>query len=231
MLGRRNYALCLGDKILDNHSNQNMRGMFAYMSACTFAEIVDGTSNTIMLGEKANAIDASDVRGLGANNVTGLNTNPSICLTKAAGKVYLSTTAVQSSRPLGALWHSGLAPFVGLNTVLPPNAPTCLNDNWGDNWGVYAASSYHPGGVNVTMGDGRCSSSARRSTPGTSRGRKSQTAQVLTASGALWARSAETSRCRRLSKRSRGEMPRNRARNAPPASRFVYGETGMSAPR
>ena len=43
---------------------------------------------------------------------------------------------------------------VGFTTVLPPNAPTCLTDNWGDSWGVFSASSYHPGGVNVLMGDG-----------------------------------------------------------------------------
>lgn len=153
VLGRRNYAMCLGDKILNNHNNVNLRGVFAYMSATTFADIIDGTSNTIIMGEKANAVDETDVRGLGANNIGGLNTNPSVCLATAAGGVYLPGVSVQSSRVLGSLWHSGLAPFVGFTTVLPPNSPTCLSDNWGDAWGVYAASSYHPGGVNVTMAD------------------------------------------------------------------------------
>lgn len=153
VLGRRNYAMCLGDMIANNHSGTNRRGVFGYMSATRLPDIVDGTTNTILMAEKANASNATDVRGLGANNVGGLNTNPSVCLTKAAGLNYLPGVSVQSSRVLGSLWHSGLAPFVGFNTVLPPNAPTCLADNWGDSWGVYSASGFHPGGVMVLLAD------------------------------------------------------------------------------
>ncbi len=90
---------------------------------------------------------------MGANNVAGTNTNPSVCLTKSSGIKYLPATTVQSARVLGSLWHSGLAPFVGFTTVLPPNAPTCLADNWGDTWGVYSASGYHPGGVMALLAD------------------------------------------------------------------------------
>jgi prepilin-type N-terminal cleavage/methylation domain-containing protein len=151
--GRRNYALCLGDMIANNHSATNNRGVFGYLSATNFRDINDGTANTLLMAEKANAVDAVDVRGLGANNVAGLNTNPSVCLTKAVGGLYLPTTTVQSARVLGSLWHSGLAPFSGFTTVLPPNAPTCLSDNWGDGWGVYSASGYHPSGVMVLLAD------------------------------------------------------------------------------
>jgi prepilin-type N-terminal cleavage/methylation domain-containing protein len=154
VLGRRNYALCLGDMIANNHAATNNRGVFGYLSATNFKDITDGTSTTLMMAEKANAVNALDVRGLGANNVAGLNTNPSICLTKAIGLNYLPTTSVQSSRVLGSLWHSGLAPFAGFTTVLAPNTPSCLVDNWGDQWGVYAASGYHPGGVMALMCDG-----------------------------------------------------------------------------
>jgi prepilin-type N-terminal cleavage/methylation domain-containing protein len=153
VLGRRNYAMCLGDMIANNHSATNNRGVFGYLSATNFRDITDGTSNTLLIAEKANAVNATDVRGLGANNVAGTNTNPSVCLAKSVGLSYLPTTSVQSSRVLGSLWHSGLAPFVGFTTVLPPNAPTCLADNWGDSWGVYSASSYHPGGVMALLAD------------------------------------------------------------------------------
>jgi hypothetical protein len=151
--GRRNYALCLGDMIANNHNATNPRGVFGYLSATRLGDILDGTSTTLLMAEKANAVDAVDVRGLGANNVAGLNTNPSVCLTKAVAGKYLTGVSVQSSRVLGSLWHSGLAPFVGFTTVLPPNSPTCLTDNWGDSWGVYAASSYHPGGVQTLLAD------------------------------------------------------------------------------
>lgn len=152
-LGRRNYALCLGDMIANNHNATNNRGVFGYLSATKFRDITDGTSNTLLMAEKANAVNALDVRGLGANNVAGLNTNPSICMTRAAGGMYLPGVTVQSARTLGSLWHNGLAPFVGFTTVLPPNAPTCLVDNWGDSWGVYSASGYHPGGVMALLAD------------------------------------------------------------------------------
>ena len=163
--GRRNYALCLGDAIYKNggpsysaytqdDGTRNNRGMFGFLSGTRFSNIADGMSNTLMMAEKANAVNAVDVRGLAANNVAGLNTNPGICLTLAAGGRYLSTTSVQSSRPLGGLWQNGRAAFAGFTTVLPPNSPTCVVDTYGDYWGVYAASGYHPGGVQAVMADG-----------------------------------------------------------------------------
>ncbi len=154
-LGRQNYPMNLGDTILNVHSNNTTaRGMFMFNRFVKIAEVTDGTSNTLIVGEKANAVDTMDVRGLAANNVPGLNLNPATCFTKAVGGKYPTTTTVQSARPLGALWHTGLAPFIGFQTVLPPNSPSCENDNWGDNWGVSSASSYHTGGVNVGLCDG-----------------------------------------------------------------------------
>lgn len=152
--GRRHYAVCMGDSILNNHSLQTLRGVFGNLVGTPISKITDGTSNTILMAEKPNAVDALDVRGLAANNVAGLNTNPSLCLAKASQGKYLPSVGVQSSRVLGSLWHSGLAPFAGFNTVLSPNSPSCINENWGDGWGVISASSYHAGGVNVLMGDG-----------------------------------------------------------------------------
>jgi prepilin-type N-terminal cleavage/methylation domain-containing protein/prepilin-type processing-associated H-X9-DG protein len=152
--GRRHYALCMGDSILNNNSLTTMRGVFANNVGTPMSKILDGTSNTILMAEKANAVDALDVRGLAANNVGGTNTNPSLCLAKASQGKYLPSVSVQSSRVLGSLWHSGESPFVGFNTVLPPNSPSCISENWGDGWGVISAGSYHPGGINVLMGDG-----------------------------------------------------------------------------
>jgi prepilin-type N-terminal cleavage/methylation domain-containing protein len=173
MNNKRHYAMCLGDMILNSHGigftntstaslAPNFRGSFGYNRFVKIGEMTDGTSNTIIFAEKANAVDARNVKGLAAANVPGLNLNPSVCLTKAAGGLYLPTlvarsaggTDIQDHRPHGTLWQTGLAPFVGFQTVLPPNSPSCLNDNWGDNWGLSSASSYHTGGVQVANGDG-----------------------------------------------------------------------------
>ncbi len=42
----------------------------------------------------------------------------------------------------------------GFNTVLGPNAPTCMNDRGEWNWGILPPSSYHQGGVHIAMADG-----------------------------------------------------------------------------
>jgi len=171
--GRQNYAMCLGDTILNSHGQglsntstanltPNFRGSFGYGRFVKISEMTDGTSNTIIVAEKANAVDAKNVKGLAAANVPGLNLNPSVCLTKAAGGFYLPTliprsaggTDIQDARTHGSLWHTGLAPFIGFQTVLPPNSPSCMNENWGDSWGLSSSSSYHTGGVQVAFGDG-----------------------------------------------------------------------------
>ena len=67
--------------------------------------------------------------------------------------MYLPTTSVMQARAVGVEWFDGFPAFTGFNTVLPPNSPSCAADNWGDTWGVFSASSFHPGGVNVVLGD------------------------------------------------------------------------------
>ena len=160
-LGRRHYAVCLGDSIANINSTStssfpNNRGIFLYSSTAlgtSLEEIRDGTSTTIMLGEKANAVNTTDVRGLGAKSVAGIAANPSACFNVASGLTYNTGVNVQSDRPLGSLWHNGQAAHCGFNTVLPPNSPSCMTDDWGDSGGLISASSYHPGGVHVAMAD------------------------------------------------------------------------------
>lgn len=58
----------------------------------------------------------------------------------------------------GNYFCDGRAARSGFCTVLPPNSPSCNNRPNGENsqssgWGVYSASAYHPGGVNVVFFD------------------------------------------------------------------------------
>jgi prepilin-type processing-associated H-X9-DG protein len=59
-----------------------------------------------------------------------------------------------TDRPAGVQWFDGYPAFTGVTTVLPPNSPSCAVDNWGDSWGVFSATSYHTGGVNIGLADG-----------------------------------------------------------------------------
>jgi prepilin-type N-terminal cleavage/methylation domain-containing protein len=150
--GRRNYVLCFGDRINSNHTSTSYRGIFGYNSKTKLTAITDGTSNTIMMSEQGGNVDTTDYHGLAANNRSGMDTNPSSCLSTVTNGKY--TVPTQSDRPMTSLWHSGLASHIGFNTVLPPNSPNCISENWGDGWGLMSATSYHVRGVNVVMADG-----------------------------------------------------------------------------
>jgi prepilin-type N-terminal cleavage/methylation domain-containing protein/prepilin-type processing-associated H-X9-DG protein len=151
----RSYAVSLADTIVNTHNARENRGVFATESQVNMSSIVDGTSNTILMAERAfGSSNRRSVRGYFANNVGGLNTQPINCLTTASAGLYLPTQSVQTDRAVGVQWFDGYPAFTGFNTVLPPNSPSCAADNWGDNWGVFSASSFHPGGVHVLLADG-----------------------------------------------------------------------------
>ncbi|MBA4189290.1 MAG: prepilin-type cleavage/methylation domain-containing protein [Planctomycetaceae bacterium] len=152
--GVRSYAASVGDSINGNFSNATNRGVFG-RTASKMASITDGTSNTIFMAERAfGSSNNRSTKGYFANNVTGLNTSPIGCLSTAANGQYLASQSVMTDRPVGVQWFEGYPAFTGVTTILPPNSPSCAADNWGDSWGVFSASSYHTGGVNVLLGDG-----------------------------------------------------------------------------
>src|SRR5262249_7650956 len=132
------------------------RGVFG-LTAGRLGDITDGTSNTLLIVERAYGSQANrSILGYFANNVTGMNLSggPAKCLATASGGISLSTQSVMTDRPAGVQWFDGYPAFTGVCTVLPPNSPSCANDNWGDTWGIFSASSYHTGGVNGLLGDG-----------------------------------------------------------------------------
>ena len=102
--GRRDYALCVGDTIAGDFKDTGAyRGIFGGWNQSTkIGDITDGTSNTILMADAANAVDTVDVRGLGAENIAGLGSNPSVCLATATNGRYNAGVSVQSSRPHGA---------------------------------------------------------------------------------------------------------------------------------
>ncbi|HZZ78145.1 MAG TPA: DUF1559 domain-containing protein [Gemmataceae bacterium] len=151
--GASSYGVCIGDTILNNHF-ANTRGVFG-PTQTTMVGISDGTSNTMFFAERAfGSGNNRSIHGYFANNVASLNTSPITCLSTASNGLYLPAQSVMTDRPSGVQWFDGYPAFTAVNTVLPPNSPSCAADNWGDSWGVFSANSYHTGGVNVGLADG-----------------------------------------------------------------------------
>ncbi|GAB6186903.1 DUF1559 domain-containing protein [Thermopirellula anaerolimosa] len=168
--GRYNsYGFSIGDQIESIRDAQDVRGMFANRRCYSMADVTDGTSNTIAMSERL--CEQRSPRGspgpatVGARQVEhvmavaigigGLRTQPSACFTTTDGKYYVSGTGVQGR--WGQAWTDGQPMYVGINTVLPPNAPACSEDasNYGDQVHlVLPPTSRHPGGVNCVFVDG-----------------------------------------------------------------------------
>lgn len=110
------------------------------MSAAT-----DGTSNTIVIGEKcvagmggAEVYNGPDVRyavqnvtgavaGIGSSSASDPSQTgvPSLCLTtNVAGKNYVVGATVRAGA-FGARWADGNSGFATFSTILPPNGPNC----------------------------------------------------------------------------------------------------------
>ncbi len=162
-----NYAFSMGDSVtgLNPGYTGDNRGVFG--QATRFAEIIDGTSNTIMMSERLgsqtnggpttvglNQVEA--VQGI-ANSVAGSNTNPQICMTPAVVTGRFFTAGLTVKGRWGHQYTDGQAERVGFNTVLPPNSASCSsgdNPNSDNTVALLPPTSRHPGGVNVLMADG-----------------------------------------------------------------------------
>lgn len=156
---RTNYAYCYGDTLegLTWAGQQNgTRGMFQSRYNRTLADCTDGLSNTIMLGEIATAGRDRRVQGWMVSMVNGLQGDPSICLaqTDPTNKLfYANPNDCGNSR--GGKYCDGVFGTTVINTILPPNSPSCnggsnVND-W--NWGIGSVTSYHPGGAHIVLCD------------------------------------------------------------------------------
>lgn len=166
--GPRSFNFCFGDSINENHgssTNGGRRGMFAGHLVRTMADVIDGTSNTLAFSERCIGNGSRSIRGGTASAITmpltNNTANPSPCLaTLGTNGEYATTVLVlnsggTSTGQTGRRWADGAPYFGAFTTVLPPNSPSCINAASSDSsWGVWSATSYHPGGVNVAMGDG-----------------------------------------------------------------------------
>lgn len=167
--GQNNYAFSRGDSIYNNCYNSTSRGLFAYNTNVTIAQITDGTSNTVAMAERCRAVADGGLGQAGpiplksgeATSVANLNsnpaTNPGSCLAQVGSNGAFYATPANCKTRFGRLWTDGQMERTGVNTVIAPNGPACTGDSniYADSAsGVYPPSSYHPGGALAVMADG-----------------------------------------------------------------------------
>ncbi|TWT66524.1 DUF1559 domain-containing protein [Allorhodopirellula solitaria] len=196
--GRTNYAACSGDAWWSapwnndtsmtygpwqwdqvgyqensgwaQRANESHRGVFRNRQDVRFRDVLDGTSNTIMIGEIATDMGDNDRRTNALNAVEcnsdvdyamqfGDPERPQFWNMATVPDVSISPTVGWTARyGRGFRWHSGFEANSGFKTILPPNKPSCAF-NAGD-WfpdvhgGNFTASSRHQGGAHVCMVDG-----------------------------------------------------------------------------
>jgi prepilin-type processing-associated H-X9-DG protein len=130
------------------------------MGKRSFAAITDGTSNTIAFSESC-VSGENDVRIKSSIAVTSTDANfpdnitPADCalVRGVGGDLDLTGNFDGSWAGKGHRWADSRQPFTGMNTILPPNSPSCGRSNieW---FSLCTPSSYHSGGVNTCMADG-----------------------------------------------------------------------------
>ncbi len=161
-----NYVCCRGDLYL-NSGDWEWRGAFSNgeRGVGNFATLKDGSSNIVMLSELAigrtNGTSGGDniIEGTARDKIgpVGGAFTPSLCLTsKGPNNTMIGNlqyTWDDTGWGKGRRWGDSLNAFTCFFTILPPNSPTCSNDNAESN-AMPTASSFHTGGVNVAMCDG-----------------------------------------------------------------------------
>ncbi|MDO5567593.1 MAG: DUF1559 domain-containing protein, partial [Planctomycetia bacterium] len=158
------YHCCLGDYFIGGSHYDTPRG--AYRTGeyvVNFSAIIDGTSNTAMIGEMAIYDVKSGMQPVSGGVVKATLTstsNLSDCIAAGAprdGKFY---TASFTHGPnvwytyAGRGWANGIASASGFVTAMPPNSPSCVAGANNTAVSTCTVSSYHSGGVNIAMCDG-----------------------------------------------------------------------------
>jgi prepilin-type processing-associated H-X9-DG protein len=174
--GYSSYAFCSGDDYAgsqafpDERTNPaesamslpiKNRGVFGRHSYTRIAEIQDGTSNTVALGERSRPTKIFDRGAVAVDATAGAASYvPLSCRALYSGNSYIpSATMFTTDNAPGYRWAAGNAYFAALTTILPPNSASCVFGASGSisahlYQGVWTASSEHPGGVQIAMADG-----------------------------------------------------------------------------
>jgi prepilin-type N-terminal cleavage/methylation domain-containing protein/prepilin-type processing-associated H-X9-DG protein len=154
-------------------------GLFGYAISYGLQDCLDGSSNTVAFSE---GLVGDSSANIPEPRVTGVNIDPSLgfsvidasanppALLKSLQECNTAFPTVKPSDSLsgnkGYLWAWGADTMSMFNTIVPPNSGQylwgmcrfgcngCKNLYSADHSNITVATSNHPGGVNVLMGDG-----------------------------------------------------------------------------
>ena len=176
--GRTNYAACLGDsgtlgdvgdttdfggsRGLRQYQDSACRGAFVPRTQTSFNSILDGTSNTICMGEIITDLGDYDKRSHGVNtpNEVWRAGNALSCrqyVNPERPQFWLTTAPFigTAEQRRGYKWALARPLYTGVFTILAPNTELCFSGNGSqEREGDVMPSSRHQGGVHVLMCDG-----------------------------------------------------------------------------
>jgi prepilin-type processing-associated H-X9-DG protein len=164
--GKNNYRGCTGRHTVQGANNDGVITLFNNVRfghrqdrskwGVRPGDILDGLSNTAAFSERALGDEVA-----GKYNEKGDWIQDSSATTPVKDSTTLayrnsclgntSTTDIDSNG--GQFWYQGNYRISLYNHVVPPNKKSCKIDGKVGSAGAHAASSYHPGGVNVLMAD------------------------------------------------------------------------------
>lgn len=148
--GELNYRTCNGS----TWSARDGNGMFGQNGGIRFRDVSDGLSQTVMLSERLRGSYVKEVTDLRRDLISHSNlwtedTFTTWCF--LLGKPTAGSYSFDTNS--GKTWLEGNMTWTRYNHRLTPNLPSCKN---GITWDgtVMTASSLHPDGVLVALGDG-----------------------------------------------------------------------------
>ena len=145
------------------------RGFFRGRTDMRFRDCLDGLSNTVACGEIATSLGQRDIKGDYVREITalllpGAGEHIGVPLLCAQGahidpdrpNFYDPSANVNNgvNNGRGGRWADGRISYSGIQTILPPNSPSCVRNNSDGNHGFFTVSSRHQGGAHILMGDG-----------------------------------------------------------------------------
>ena len=147
------------DQVANTKTHVGHRGFWQREVWKKMSAVIDGTSNTISLSECVVPItrDTVVVRqgAVAAYQPHDGEARAQLCLDNGYGADRKSVKNPATALWRGRMWSNGRPADQWFTCTLPPNSVSCVAGVFNSNeWGSFAPTSYHSGGVNAVRVDG-----------------------------------------------------------------------------